>query len=57
MLETHRFEVDNGATVDELAEWVRQEQPNFDWRTYGFQEFTELLNYAQDKGLTRIQAD
>jgi len=57
VLETHRLEMDDGATVDELAEWVRQEQPNFDWRQYGFQEFTELLNYAQDKGLTRIQAD
>jgi hypothetical protein len=49
--------VDNGALADELAEWVRQEQPNFDWRQYGFQEFSELLNYAQDKGLVRNQAD
>ena len=57
VLETHRLEVDNGATADELAEWVRQEHPNFDWREYGFQEFSELLNYAQDKGLVRIQAD
>jgi uncharacterized protein (TIGR00288 family) len=57
VLETHRFEVDNGAVVDELADWVRQEQPNFDWRQYGFQEFSELLNFAQDKGLVRVQAD
>jgi len=49
--------VDNGSLADELAEWVRQEQPNFDWREYGFQEFSELLNYAQDKGLVRNQAD
>ena len=39
------------------AEWVRQEQPAFDWKDYGFQEFGELLNYAQDKGLVRILAD
>jgi hypothetical protein len=57
VLETHRLEVDNGATEDELSEWVRQEQPNLDWRKFGFQEFSELLNYAQDKGLVRIQAD
>src|ERR1022692_2224612 len=57
VLETHRLEVDNGAAAEELAEWVHQDQPNFDWRQYGFQEFSELLNYAQDKGLVRIQAD
>jgi uncharacterized protein (TIGR00288 family) len=57
VLETHRFEVDNGATADELADWVREVQPNFDWREFGFQEFSELLNYAQDKGLVRNQAD
>jgi uncharacterized protein (TIGR00288 family) len=57
VLETHRFEVDNGALADELADWVRQEQPKLDWRQYGFQEFSELLNYAQDKGLVRNQAD
>jgi hypothetical protein len=57
VLETHRLEVDNGSLADELADWVRQEQPTFDWREYGFQEFSELLNYAQDKGLVRNQAD
>ncbi len=57
VLETHRLDVDNGALADELAEWVRADHPGFDWREYGFQEFSELLNYAQDKGLTRIQAD
>src|ERR1019366_1571488 len=57
VLEPHRLDVDSGATEDELAERVRQEQPNLDWRKFGFQEFSELLNYAQDKGLVRIQAD
>jgi len=57
VLETHRFDIDNGANADELAEWVKQEQPNFDWREFGFQEFGELLNYAQDKSLVRIEAD
>jgi uncharacterized protein (TIGR00288 family) len=57
VLETHRIEVDEGARADELAEWVKEEQPKLDWTHYGFQEFSELLNYAQDKGLVRIQAD
>ena len=57
VLEIHRFEVDSGSTADELAEWVKQERPTFDWREYGFQEFGELLNYAQDKGLVRNQVD
>ena len=57
VLEIHRLEVDNGVNAAELGEWVRQEVPNFDWREFGFQEFGELLNYAQDKSLVRIQAD
>jgi uncharacterized protein (TIGR00288 family) len=57
VLEMHRLEVDNGSLADELAEWVRQERPDFNWHEYGFQEFSELLNYAQDKGLVRNQAD
>jgi len=57
VLEVHRMEMDNGAAAEELAEFVHQDHPNFDLRQYGFQEFGELLNYAQDKGLVRIQAD
>ncbi|HLI85586.1 MAG TPA: NYN domain-containing protein [Bryobacteraceae bacterium] len=57
VLETHRLELDEGSDAESLAEWVKQEHPNFDWSQYGFQEFSELLNYAQDKGLVRIQAD
>lgn len=57
VLETHRMEVEDGCPADELAAWVREEHPNFDWKVYGFQEFSELLNYAQDKLLVRIQPD
>ncbi|MCL4401843.1 MAG: NYN domain-containing protein, partial [Acidobacteria bacterium] len=49
VLETHRMEVDNGSPAEQLAEWVSLEYPNFDWKQFGFQEFSELLNYAQDK--------
>ena len=57
VLETHRLELDEGALADDLAEWVRQDRPNFTPADYGFQEFGELLNYAQDKSLVRIVAD
>src|ERR1039458_2321208 len=57
VLETHRMEVDEGVASDALAEWVKQEHPDYDWKQYGFQEFSELLNYAQDKLVVRINAD
>jgi hypothetical protein len=57
ILEIHRLEVDSGSAADELFDWVKQERPNFEPREYGFQEFGELLNYAQDKGLVRNQVD
>jgi uncharacterized protein (TIGR00288 family) len=57
VLETHRLELDEGSDAESLADWVKLEHPNFDWSQYGFQEFSELLNYAQDKSLVRIQAD
>jgi hypothetical protein len=57
VLETHRMDIDNGAPAEELADWVRQDRPEFNWSDYGFQVFSELLNYAQDKGLVRIEAD
>ena len=47
VLETHRMEVDEGVASDALAEWVKQEHPDYDWKQYGFQEFSELLNYAR----------
>src|SRR5215472_18544844 len=30
VLETHRMDVDNGVTAEELSEWVREEQPRLD---------------------------
>jgi uncharacterized protein (TIGR00288 family) len=57
VLENHRLEMEEGVTVDDLANWVREEAPNFDWKAYGFQEFIEFLNYAQDKTVVRIVPD
>ena len=44
------------ARID-LEEWVKAEAPDFDWKQYGFQEFNEFLNYAQDRFVVRVQAD
>src|SRR6266851_2644524 len=57
VLETHRLEMENGATADDLASWVQAEVPNFDVAAFGFQEFTEFLNYAQDKLVVRVEPD
>ena len=57
VLENHRLELENGSAAEDLANWVREEQPNFDWKTYGFQEFAEFLNYAQDKLVVRVEPD
>jgi hypothetical protein len=57
VLETHRLDLENGATADDLAAWVTEEQPSLDWKSYGFQEFAEFLNYAQDKLLVRVEPD
>ncbi len=57
ILEIHRLDMENGALADDLASWVQSEQPGFDCKMYGFQEFLEFLNYAQDKLLVRIDPD
>ncbi len=57
VLENHRLEMEEGVAADDLAGWVREESPNFDWKQYGFQEFSEFLNYAQDKTVVRIEPD
>src|SRR5438105_1594601 len=55
VLENHRLEIENGCPVDDLAGWFKAEQPNFDIAAYGFQEFSEFLNYAQDKTVVRME--
>jgi uncharacterized protein (TIGR00288 family) len=55
VLENHRLEIENGCPVEDLEHWFRGEQPNLDPSAYGFQEFTEFLNYAQDKTVVRLE--
>jgi len=55
VLENHRLEIENGCPVEDLAGWFKTEQPSFDVAAYGFQQFTEFLNYAQDKTVVRLE--
>jgi uncharacterized protein (TIGR00288 family) len=56
VLETHRMELENGVTADDLAAWF-QAETNIDLQQYGFQQFFEFLNYAQDKLVVRVEPD
>lgn len=57
VLESNRLEMENGATIDQLAAWMEAEKPSFDPKNFGFQEFAEFLNYAQDKTVVRLEPD
>ncbi|HUA85663.1 MAG TPA: NYN domain-containing protein [Bryobacteraceae bacterium] len=55
VLENHRLEIENGCPIEDLDQWFHAEQPNFDLSAYGFQQFSEFLNYAQDKTVVRLE--
>jgi uncharacterized protein (TIGR00288 family) len=57
VLENHRLELEEGVTATDLQQWVAEESPAFDWKAYGFQEFSEFLNFSQDKTVVRIVPD
>ncbi|MGA8026596.1 MAG: NYN domain-containing protein [Bryobacteraceae bacterium] len=58
VLETHRMELEEGgATAEELEQWMQGEHPDFNLSKFGFQQFSEFLNYAQDKTVVRAEPD
>jgi uncharacterized protein (TIGR00288 family) len=57
VLEVHRMEVENGCVAEELEGWIKEGHPQFEPTGYGFQEFAEFLNYAQDKSIVRVEPD
>jgi len=57
VLETHRLEMEEGAAADDLQAWMQADHPDFDHTAYGYQEFAEFLNYAQDKQVVRVEPD
>ena len=46
-----------GIPEKEVRALMNAAHRNFDPTSFGFQEFSELLNFAADKGLVRIEAD
>jgi uncharacterized protein (TIGR00288 family) len=57
LLESHRLEMEEGAAAEDLQAWMLADHPDFDFTTYGYQEFAEFLNYAQDKLVVRVEPD
>jgi len=57
VLENHRLELEDGVTAEDLAGWMNTETKSFEPKVYGFQEFTEFLNFAQDKTVVRVEPD
>ena len=57
VLEDHRLEIEEGVAADQLQVWVGEASEGFDCKVYGFQEFNELLNFAQDRTVVRIEPD
>lgn len=56
VLEIHRLEFEeSGQAVDDLSAWMKEEYPSFDFVNYGFQSFTEFLNFAQDRTVVRME--
>ncbi len=55
VLENHRLELEAGGTVDQLSQWMAEEHPSFAPQSFGFQQFNEFLNYAQDKTVVRLE--
>jgi uncharacterized protein (TIGR00288 family) len=57
VLETHRLEMDAGCMAEDLEAWVRSDHPDFEPQKFGFQEFAEMLNFAQDKLVVRVEPE
>ena len=57
VLEDHRLDLEEGAAAEDLQAWVAEEAPQLDWKAYGFQELHELLSFAQDRTVVRVEPD
>ncbi|MBS1826361.1 MAG: NYN domain-containing protein [Acidobacteria bacterium] len=55
VLEIHRLEMEDGRPADQLQAWLTEEFPQFEHKTYGFQQFSEFLNFAQDSFVVRLE--
>jgi len=56
VLEIHRLEFEESSqNSEDLLAWMKEESPEFDPANYGFQSFSEFLNFAQDKTVVRLE--
>ena len=55
VLEANLNLLEMGVPARELGALVKAVDPDFNETDYGFHEFAELLNFAQDKGLVRAE--
>ncbi|HEU0123359.1 MAG TPA: NYN domain-containing protein [Bryobacteraceae bacterium] len=57
VVDYYKLDLEDGVTADALSAWVVERHPQFDAQKYGFQSFSEFLNFAQDNFLVRVEAD
>lgn len=57
VLEIYKLDMEDGVGADDIATWMTKIHESFDYKKYGFQEFAEFLNFAQDNYLVRIEPD
>lgn len=57
VVDHYKLDLEDGVTADVLSAWVVERHPQFDAQKYGFQSFSEFLNFAQDNFLVRVEAD
>jgi len=57
VLEIHRLEMEDGRPADQLQSWLNEEFPHFAHKNFGFQQFSEFLNFAQDSFVVRLERD
>lgn len=57
VLDIYKLDIEDGASTDTVAGWMSKIHADFDMKKYGFQEFNEFLNFAQDNFMVRMEPD
>ena len=57
VLEIYKLDMEDGASTDTVAGWMSKIHADFDMKKYGYQEFNEFLNFAQDNFMVRMEPD
>ncbi|MBZ2180197.1 MAG: NYN domain-containing protein [Acidobacteria bacterium] len=57
VLDIYKLDMEDGASAETVAGWMSKIHTDFDTKKYGFQEFNEFLNFAQDNFMVRMEPD